>query len=75
MSTSKFNKEEFDKVAREDITLKDMEEMMGQVMSHDAEPDSGEYREPTVLERVIPWRTTRRRAQAGELPRLADLAP
>lgn len=36
ISKSKFNKEEFDKVERKDVTMEDMEEMMGQVISHDA---------------------------------------
>ena len=36
ISNSKFNKEEFDKVERKDVTMEDMEEMMGQVISHDA---------------------------------------
>lgn len=63
MSKSKFNKEEFDKVERKDVTLEDMEELMGQVMSHDAKPDNSEYREPAILERVIPWRLFRRKTQ------------
>lgn len=65
MSKSKFSKEEFEKVERKDVTLEDMEEMMGQVMSHDAKPDNSEYREPTILERVIPWRLFRRRTRSA----------
>ena len=65
MSKSKFNKEEFEKVERKDVTLADMEEMMGQVMSHDAKPDNSEYREPTMLERVIPWRLFRRKTRSA----------
>ena len=40
MAKSKFNRDEFDKVDRKDVTLADMEDMMGQVMSHDAKPDN-----------------------------------
>ena len=61
MKESKFSKDEFDKVERKDVTLEDMEEVMGRVMSHDAKPDNTEYREPTILERVIPWRLIRRK--------------
>lgn len=65
MAKSKFNKEEFDKVERKDVTLEDMEEVMGKVMSHDAKPDNTEYREPTFLERMIPWRLRRKTAKVG----------
>ncbi len=65
MAKAKFNQEEFNKVDRKDVTLEDMEEVMGKVMSHDAKPDNSEYREPTFLERVIPWRLRRKAAKAG----------
>ena len=65
MKQSKFSKEEFEKTERKDVTMEDMEEMMGQVMSHDAKPDNSEYREPTILERIIPWRLRRKAAKAG----------
>ena len=66
MKQSKFSKEEFEKTERKDVTMEDMEEVMGQVMSHNAKPDNSEYREPTILERIIPWRFGRRKtAKAG----------
>ena len=64
MKQSKFSKEEFEKTERKDVTMEDMEEMMGQVMSHDAKPDNSEYREPTILERITPWFTRRKTAKA-----------
>ena len=42
MAESKFSKEEFDKVERKDVTLEDVEEVKGKVMSHDAKPDNTE---------------------------------
>ena len=66
MKQSKFSKEEFEKTERKDVTMEDMEEVMGQVMSHNAKPDNSEYREPTILERIIPSRFGRRKtAKAG----------
>lgn len=66
MKESKFSKDEFDKVERKEVTLEDMEEVMGQVMSHNAKPDNTEYRESTILGRVIPWRLIHRKiAKAG----------
>lgn len=66
MVKPKFNKDEFEKTERKPITMEDMEDVMGQIMSHEAKPDNSEYREPTILERLMPWRFTRRKiAKAG----------
>ena len=46
--------------------MEDMEEVTRRIMSRNAKPDNSEYREPTILERLLPCRFPHRKtAQAG----------
>ena len=51
---TKFNKSEFKKVKRKPVTLDEMREFDGQILSHNAKPDRSEYQEPSAEERGIP---------------------